>query len=137
MASSDGPPAMNTCLASRAAQLRGTQSIPPHEGSQRHGQSNASARSENASPCKGSVLTSIADPPSNEIRQPEEGNVLSEQETICRATEENPEQEQSYMTVPGSFAESANLAGPRVPSPENHQSKERGHALSFPSQGED
>ena len=90
MASSDGPPAMNTRLASHAAQLRGTQSIPPREGSQRHGQSNAPACSENASPREGSVLTSIADSPSDEIRQPEEGNVPSERETIRRATEENP-----------------------------------------------
>jgi hypothetical protein len=81
MASSDGPPAMNTRLAARAArneQLRGTQSIPSREGSQRPEQSSASARSENASPREGSTLTSLADSPGDNLRQPKEGDVPSE-----------------------------------------------------------
>ena len=85
MALSDGPPALNTRLAARTArneQLRGTQSIPSREGSQRAEQSNALARSENTSPREGSVLTSIADSPGDGIRQPEEGNAPSERETI-------------------------------------------------------
>src|SRR5947209_14444174 len=98
MASSDGPPAMNTRLAARAArneQLRGMQSIPSREGSQRPERSNASAHSGNASPREGSVLTSIADSPGDDHRQPEEGDVPSERDTIRGVTEETPEQEQS------------------------------------------
>ena len=109
MASGDGPPARNTCLAAHTARNEDLRA-PPSEGVQ----SSAPARSERLASRKGSALTSIAESASDKQRQSEEDNAPSEHETIRKLSEEVPDQEQSYTTAPGSFGPSTDPAGLRA-----------------------
>jgi len=102
MASSNGPPARNTCFVACNTcnvQTHVEQSTPPSKGAQ----SNVLPCSERSASCEGSALTSLARSLGDEQTQSEEDDAPSKHGTVHKQMEEVHDQEQSYTTTPGNF----------------------------------
>jgi len=138
MSTGEGPARNTRSRATRRDQTRANLSTPPREEALAPEPVEAPARHDSPPVREESVLTSIAEAPSDESEQFEEKsltdeNTSSDHETIRDIPEETYEPEQSYTTAPNL---SADPEGFESSTPAVAEDKGKGRAFSSPSRSE-